>query len=297
MPSTILSDNGASSGTAGIKTTGSNDGILALQTTTAGGTATTALTIDTSQNVGIGTTSPTGAGKILHLNNSGTSGADVTDLRFTTGTTGATSGDGVRIRLANAGDLDINNLEANAVLISTQNTERMRVPSAGGVQCVTTLSVGNATPSASGAGITFPATQSASTDANTLDDYEEGTFTPTYVGEGTAGTTTYSAQYGKYTKIGNTVTVWADITFSAATGSGSTVLGGLPFAVGINPKPVGSCQTNNINWSGGTSIAVFGGDNGTTTLKFYSSADDAGWTENQISNESGRIVYAITYWV
>jgi hypothetical protein len=58
MPSTILSDNGVTSGTSGIKTTGSNDGTLALQTTTAGGAATTAVTIDTSQNVGIGTTSP-----------------------------------------------------------------------------------------------------------------------------------------------------------------------------------------------------------------------------------------------
>ena len=52
---TILSDNGVSSGTAGIKTTGGNDGTLQLQTTTTGGTATTAVTIDTSQNVGIGT--------------------------------------------------------------------------------------------------------------------------------------------------------------------------------------------------------------------------------------------------
>jgi hypothetical protein len=49
MPATILSDNGASSGTAGLKTSGSNDGTLVLQTTTAGGTATTAITIDTSQ--------------------------------------------------------------------------------------------------------------------------------------------------------------------------------------------------------------------------------------------------------
>jgi Chaperone of endosialidase len=58
MPATILSDNGVSSGSSGIKTTGANDGILALQTTTAGGTATTAVTVDTSQNVGIGTSSP-----------------------------------------------------------------------------------------------------------------------------------------------------------------------------------------------------------------------------------------------
>lgn len=57
MASTIiLSDNGASSGSAGIKTTGGNDGVLLLQTTTTGGTATTALTIDTSQNVGVGVT-------------------------------------------------------------------------------------------------------------------------------------------------------------------------------------------------------------------------------------------------
>ena len=58
MPATILSDNGVSSGSAGIKTTGANDGVLALQTTTAGGAATTAVTIDTSQKVGIGTSLP-----------------------------------------------------------------------------------------------------------------------------------------------------------------------------------------------------------------------------------------------
>lgn len=49
MPSIILSDNGVSSGSAGLKTTAASDGSLALQTTTAGGTATTAVTIDTSQ--------------------------------------------------------------------------------------------------------------------------------------------------------------------------------------------------------------------------------------------------------
>jgi hypothetical protein len=56
MASTILSDNGVSSGSAGIKTTADSTGALALQTTTAGGAATTAVTIDTSQNVGIGVT-------------------------------------------------------------------------------------------------------------------------------------------------------------------------------------------------------------------------------------------------
>ena len=75
-----------------------------------------------------------------------------------------------------------------------------------GSQFPTTIGVGNATPSTSGAGITFPATASASTDANTLDDYEEGTFTPTAASGFTtiSGTPAYS---GTYTKIGNLVTI------------------------------------------------------------------------------------------
>jgi len=56
--STILSDNGVTSGSAGVKSTGGSDGTLLLQTTTAGGVATTAVTVDNAQKVGIGTTSP-----------------------------------------------------------------------------------------------------------------------------------------------------------------------------------------------------------------------------------------------
>jgi hypothetical protein len=48
---TILSDNGATSGSAGLKTSGGNDGVLLLQTTTSGGTPTTAITIDNTQTV------------------------------------------------------------------------------------------------------------------------------------------------------------------------------------------------------------------------------------------------------
>ena len=56
MASTIKSDNGVSSGVTGIVQTADSTGQLALQTTTSGGVATTAVTIDNSQNVGIGVT-------------------------------------------------------------------------------------------------------------------------------------------------------------------------------------------------------------------------------------------------
>ena len=95
----------------------------------------------------------------------------------------------------------------------------------------TTMGVGNATPSASGSGVSFPATQSASTDANTLDDYEEGTFTPTVVGSSTAGTATYSNQIGRYTKIGNRVLFNIRVTYTSGTGTGNLRVANLPFAV------------------------------------------------------------------
>jgi len=59
MASTIiLSDNGVSSGSAGLKETGGNDGVLILQTTTSGGTATNALVANTGQNIGTGGVTP-----------------------------------------------------------------------------------------------------------------------------------------------------------------------------------------------------------------------------------------------
>jgi hypothetical protein len=94
----------------------------------------------------------------------------------------------------------------------------------------TTIGVGGATPSASGAGITFPATQSASTNANTLDDYEEGTFTPAIIGTTTAGAGTYSAQNGTYTKVGRAVSFQLYLQWSAHTGTGSMRVANLPFA-------------------------------------------------------------------
>jgi len=92
----------------------------------------------------------------------------------------------------------------------------------------TTIGVGNVTPSASGAGITFPATQSASSNVNTLDDYEEGTFTPTCTLT-TPGTSATTGAVGVYTKVGNLVSATGRLTFTKGTGSGDFVFGGLPF--------------------------------------------------------------------
>lgn len=116
----------------------------------------------------------------------------------------------------------------------------------------TTFGVGNATPSASGAGITFPATQSASSDANTLDDYEEGTWTPVITYE-TPGTLSvgYNSQNGTYTKIGNTVILSFGIrlnSFTKGTASGYLRVSGLPFSTSFD-SPIGTVGLYNSSFT------------------------------------------------
>jgi hypothetical protein len=83
------------------------------------------------------------------------------------------------------------------------------------------------------AGVGFPATQVASSDANTLDDYVETTFNPTIVGSSTAGSATYSTQIGRATKVGRLVTFQLRVAYSAGTGTGNLRVDGLPFTAGL----------------------------------------------------------------
>lgn len=89
--------------------------------------------------------------------------------------------------------------------------------------------------------IKFPAAQNASANVNTLDDYEEGTFTPTISFGGASVGVTYTTQSGVYTKIGNIVIYSLNIALSSKGSSvGSLLVGGLPFnsnAVAGNKAP------------------------------------------------------------
>jgi hypothetical protein len=115
-----------------------------------------------------------------------------------------------RINLALGGD---------NLFFSTNGTERLRVTSDGYVRL-----------SSSSPGIQFGGDTAA---ANALDDYEEGTFTPSIVGTSTAGTATYAAngRVGRYTKIGNRVFFDLYLSWTAHTGTGNLQIDGLPFTV------------------------------------------------------------------
>jgi Major tropism determinant N-terminal domain len=93
----------------------------------------------------------------------------------------------------------------------------------------TTIGVGGTTPSTSGSGVSFPATQSPSTDANTLDDYEEGTWTP--VDSSGAGLTLTVSGTSKYIKVGRTVTLCCNVTYPATASTAGMSIGGFPFTI------------------------------------------------------------------
>ena len=145
----------------------------------------------------------------------------------------------------------------------------------------TTIGVGAATPSTSGAGISFPATQSASTDVNTLDDYKEGSWTPVAnVINFAAGTT------GKYTKIGNLVTLTFKVVFPTTADTNNAYITAMPFTLGVDSAAAIGNYTNGINLIG---------TSGNTYMLFLNTTGTAFITNAALSTQT--IIGTITYQV
>lgn len=145
-------------------------------------------------------------------------------------------------------------------------------------------------------GVTFPATQVASAGANTLDDYEEGTFTPTIIGTTTAGAGTYTTQGGRYTKIGRVVHVQIRLTWTAHTGTGNMQIEGLPFnsetATAVGGASFG--YINNVAYTAGaTPIAYVTSGANNIVLAQYPSGGGA--AANVPMDTAGDYMLTLTY--
>jgi hypothetical protein len=150
---------------------------------------------------------------------------------------------------------------------------------AGTLQTGSTIGVGAATPATSGAGITFPGTQSASSDANTLDDYEEGTYTPTFGGTSSNPTVTYTTQSGAYTKIGNMVYLYARIVISAVAGGSGALQISVPFTPRSGLYQAISCTYGSLDLPANTVelTSILNGD--IATISFVVNYDNATVTD------------------
>jgi len=158
------------------------------------------------------------------------------------------------------------------------------------------IPTGNLVIGTSGKGIDFSADgQAAGMTSELLDDYEEGTWSPTIVGSAVAGTVTYDARNASYTKIGRLVHVEVFMVYSAGTGSGFLLIGNLPYAVEntvITYTPI-VCRQSSIAVPVGEQI--YGrAEPGTSHISMYS-VTDAGAQTNLAYDDDAYIAFQATY--
>ena len=152
----------------------------------------------------------------------------------------------------NSGAASVTNLDADKI----DGIEGADIATLTGTQTLTNKTLTAPTVSApvitgttdlSGGQVKFPAAQSASSNVNTLDDYEEGTWTPVIGGSGGTSGQTYAKQQGTYVKIGKLVIAPFYVEFTAkGTITTNAQLQGLPFTSDSAPADGHSIF---ISWS------------------------------------------------
>tara|TARA_Y100001963_G_scaffold7046_1_gene9096 strand:- start:1239 stop:1976 length:738 start_codon:yes stop_codon:yes gene_type:complete len=156
-------------------------------------------------------------------------------------------------------------------------------------------------------GIKFPATQISSADGNTLDDYEEGSWSVGIKGGGTAGTYELNASATKafYQKIGRVVTVRASVQLSTsitAGGTGNYTFSGLPFNIDASDNAgAGVLLADDVNFSGTNDAGKYGialsnpsGTDG-SDLRLVQMNDDEGFGTLPISAAATDDFFEFTY--
>jgi len=127
--------------------------------------------------------------------------------------------------------------------------------------------------------IAFPATQNASADANTLDDYEEGTWTPTI-----AGISSYSSQLGVYVKVGKFVHVYGLLEFTDSGSLTALDITNFPFTIANNSfYPVGALFPV-TGFSSGAAAPVLQGTPNSTQARGYYTTDSSGANYNSYNS-------------
>jgi hypothetical protein len=187
-------------------------------------------------------------------------------------------------------DTGILNNGANVLQFNTAGVERARFNQTGAFVLY------GGTAAASGIGIAFPTTQVDSSDANTLDDYEEGTWTGTLKGATTDPTIAVTAT-GRYTKVGRQVSVQIFISNVVTTGaSGRISIAGLPFSNNSTTAAVGTTGFYDMATFTGS---PFGETAPTgTTVEMYSSISNSAYGSVTHNAGIGRYMWMnLTYTV
>jgi hypothetical protein len=250
----IFNDGGTNlAGDAGLVYNKTTDALTVAGLVTAGSAAITGdLTVDTStlkvdstnNRVGIGTATPAVA-------------LDVVGSINTTSNVVAKGGSALIVNRAdNLTSTQLSDSGSGGFLINNLNSSGINLQFAGvtalALNPTANLVLKGGTAAANGVGVTFPATQVTSSDANCLDDYEEGAWAPTVSNEVNLTSTTLVS--ARYTKIGRVVTVSGSVTTFIITSNTLAyfALQNLPFtAATIVP---GALYNDTRNTSGNTQV-------------------------------------------
>jgi len=157
-------------------------------------------------------------------------------------------------------------------------------------------SSGNLFPSSATQGIVLGNTSDVA--ANRLEDYEEGTYTPTYTAASSGGTISYQYQSGTYTKIGRLCRVWIDMSINSASGMSGHPQITLPFAASAQADiDMGSFTPWSIdNTFTSSRHATMWINVSTSLMLMYTWADDTNHGHAALAiNVAGRISGGLMY--
>ena len=223
----------------------------------------------------LGDTGSGNAGDLLLWNSSG-------------GLTTAFTGRAVDSYINSGGGFAINNTTASGF--------KLRVGGTAKIENDLTVT-GDVIIATSGNGIDFSATAGSGT-SELLDDYEEGTWTPTYTTSGTDfDSVTYGIQTGSYVKIGELVTVFCAIRTDSLTigsGTGNVRIGGLPFTVGSTADQWNNATAVRAGFVDATNfelVACFG----TTAIPRDINNNQAALTDLDTGANDNHLTFTLSY--
>ena len=233
-----------------------------------------AMRITSAGDVGIGTSSPaTNGATFATLSLNGSNGGA---LHF------MTAGSTIMQFYNDANALFFNASSGKATIFQIASLEKMRLDTSGNLLVGVTSANANGGVLQLKSGITFPATQVAATDANTLDDYEEGTWTPT---DGSGAGLSFTVTGAQYVKVGQMVTATAVFSYPVTASTAQCTINGLPFNTNLN-NSTGSVLSAN---AGAQKIII---NSGTSFLLFP--VNSTGQSTN-VTLSSASVFVSLTY--
>ena len=216
-------------------------------------------------------------------------GGSMTNMLWVTGTNannannvglgiwGGTTSQGIYAR-GNAASTNSFGLDSTGTTTFTQaGTERVKISSAGVLSASAGIELGSGLDA---------------TAANTLDDYEEGTFTPNV-----GGNATYTNQNGAYTKVGRLVTVKINFQINAINSSGRNIIYGLPFTSTSGEAHVGTVGYYSGLAVSPTWIGCYGDAANTQITFIWNTGNSAtiGANGQNLFQNSARVDLSLTY--